>query len=564
MTMTGPIMTGPELIEATRRGDDGLVEMVMDSYSAGQLEDVHVSAILATEFAKQGQGAQYDYFMDAVVQATNYGGFRVCSQKPLDWEVETDGDIELILRMMDGTQGSIKGWVPELLERYLDPSSLVNDTHMAAFLATVMVKGLDHEETVALTDAMWKSGKTLEFPELESRGFVSVDKHSTGGLGDYVSLVLAPLIIAAQHDVYVAMMSGRGLAHTGGTLDKLASIPGFRVDLSDEEIVRYVTQNRFAIFEQTDSLDPADRALYALRSKIACVTDESLITGSIASKKLAAGVKHLVMEATYGSGAFLGPADNAARFAKLIADVSGPLGMDVHSVVTNMDEPLGTCVGNKLEIAETVEVLRGLHSGNEPGEESRLLKVVYRLAGEMIDMARPTSVGYAHLSEVIGTGEAYGAFMGMVNAQGDEASRIFVEGLLSGEHSGDSLASVARRFHTDVVERVLRQRLKPQGDLYVHAVTAQQDGYLAGMDLTRMGMCMNALGAGRSVGRPDINPDVGGIYTKRIGDQVTRGDRLAVLVHDGTRPGVLEEFGELYRISETHVRAAPLIERVAR
>lgn len=563
-------MTGPALVEATRtlRGSpESLVEKIKESHRAGMLEDVHISAILGTALevlhdgmSVVGNSIKYMRFRQEVLGATGYQGFsfeapssdssspssssldptsvllalKVNSSFDLDPKSLNDRDMVLATRLRD------------IVRDYLDPASPVSDTHMAALLAVIMMKGMNRKETVALTEAMWKSGETLDFSSLKQEGYIGVDKHSTGGIGDGVSLVLAPLVAAAHPKVYVPMMSGRGLGHTGGTLDKLESIPGFRVNLSPEEIVTLMKQTRAGIFAQAPTLAPADGKLYALRDATNCVANDGLIVGSILSKKLAEGTDVLMMDTKTGAGAFLSEYETAKRFAQTMCDVGAANGLRTNAFITDMNQPLGRYAGNKLEVIEALEHLLG-HRQN-----SRFMQVTYCLAQEMLYLADPT-FSSAALPSVILEDHAFEKFAEMVQAQGgteDYVSRLRAE-IVTGGSLYDQLWERSLSWQETFLKRIL----KPEGGLKVYPVVAEKAGFIGGMRLTEMGEAIRALGAGRYKPTDTVNPDVGVIYFVELGDRVGRGQTLALVLHDG-KNGEPESFGEYFTL-ETEVVAPP-------
>ena len=369
----------------------------------------------------------------------------------------------------------------------------VPDYQMSAWLMAAFIRGLGPEETVWLTDAMVRSGQVVD---LSGLGRTVLDKHSTGGVGDTVTLVVAPLVAACG--VPVAKMSGRGLGHTGGTLDKLESIPGFRTSLTVEQFVRQVEEVGVAVIAQTPEIDPADKAIYALRDVTATVPSIPLIVGSIVSKKVAGGTDAVLLDVKVGSGAFMKTIEQGRALASELTRVGAALGRDIRCVLSDMDEPLGSAVGNALEVAEAVATLQ---SGT-----GRLAAASVALAGRMLAMggaAATVGEGEVLAREAIISGRALEAFGRWVAAQG-----------------GDEAVAV------DPARVLPRAAIK-------HVVQAPSSGYLSGMNAEEVGRSALALGAGRVSKDAPIHPGAGIELLARVGDTVTAGEPLAVL-HSAT------------------------------
>jgi pyrimidine-nucleoside phosphorylase len=349
----------------------------------------------------------------------------------------------------------------------------VSRPQAAAWLAWAYARGLTDAETVALTRAMTSSGTVLSWEE----GPPLVDKHSTGGVGDKVSLVLAPLW--AELGVRVPMISGRGLGHTGGTLDKLEAIPGFRTDLGVDELRGVLRRVGCFVSGQTGDLAPADRVLYALRNETCTVESIPLIVGSILSKKLAAGVRRLVLDVKTGSGAFMQRREDARALASALVRVAQGAGMACSALVTAMDRPLGNAVGNALEVAEAVETLRGRGP-------SDLVELTVRLADHP-DAAR-----------VLASGAAYGRWERMVAAQG-------------GDPDAELLGGGCERIE----------------------VRADRGGVVVRADARGIGRAAFVLGAGRRRAEEAVDLGVGVVLEQKPGDEVRAGDVLAVVHHRG-------------------------------
>jgi pyrimidine-nucleoside phosphorylase len=370
----------------------------------------------------------------------------------------------------------------------------VPDYQMAALAMAIYFVGLDREEIVALTNAMLESGATLHLDHLPVG---RVDKHSTGGVGDKVSLVLAPLVAACG--VAVPMMSGRGLGHTGGTLDKLEAIPGFRTDLTLAGATRQLEAIGCALIGQTREIAPADRKLYALRDATATVESIPLISASIMSKKLAEGLTGLVLDVKYGSGAFLPELERGLALAQTMIALGADHGCPVVALLTAMDRPLGRACGNALEVEESIAALRG----DGPAD---LMEVTYALGAEMLVLggAVPTRNDARRRMEVaISSGRAARKFQEIIEAQGGNPAVVDDPGLL------------------------------PQAaecELYV----APRDGVVAQVEPRAIGRGITALGGGRTRVEDTVDPSVGFVVTARPGDVVRAGEPLAtIFARDG-------------------------------
>ncbi len=363
------------------------------------------------------------------------------------------------------------------------------DYQMSAWLMAAFVRGLDERETLELTDAMLASGTVLD---LSDQPGIKVDKHSTGGVGDKVSLALAPLVAACG--VPVPMVSGRGLGHTGGTLDKLESIPGFRVDLSVDDYRRIVREVGTCMIGQTKEIAPADKRIYALRDVTATVESIPLITASILSKKLAEGIDALVLDVKVGRGAFMKDLDRARALAQSLVAVAKRGGKGVSALLTDMDHPLGLTIGNALETREAIEVLQG-------GGPVDLVEITLALAAEMLvlgKVAADQAAGRALALAKIASGDALDRFGRMIEAQ-----------------HGD------RRVTSDLA-------LLPAAP-HVVTLAAPRAGFVADVDPLALGLAAVALGAGRSRADQPVDPRVGMVLRAVRGAAVTVGDPLVEL-----------------------------------
>jgi pyrimidine-nucleoside phosphorylase len=392
----------------------------------------------------------------------------------------------LIERKRDGGRITSSEW-NTLMRAY--GSGDVPDYQMAALAMAIYLRGLAREEIVALTDAMLHSGRTLDFSGMRA---ARVDKHSTGGVGDKVSIVLAPLV--ASLGVAVPMMSGRGLGHTGGTLDKLESIPGFRTDLSLAEATALVERIGCALIGQTGEIAPADRRLYALRDATATVESIPLIAASIMSKKLAEGLTGLVLDVKRGSGAFLPELERGLELARTMIELGVDHGCPVVCLLTAMDRPLGRACGNALEIEESIMALRG----EGPPD---LMRVTYALGAEMLLMggvAADRDDAHRRMEVAISSGRAAAKFQEIIAAQGGDPRVVDDPSLLP-----------------EAAE--------------VEIFTAPRDGVVARVEPRTIGRGITLLGGGRTRVEDRIDPAVGFVITARPGDVVRAGEPLATV-----------------------------------
>jgi thymidine phosphorylase len=395
---------------------------------------------------------------------------------------------ELILKKREGialSREEIVAFVAGVCDRS------VTDAQIAAFAMATWFRGMSPQEQMALTLAIRDSGSVLQWPELDGP---VVDKHSTGGVGDLVSLVLAPLLAACG--AYVPMISGRGLGHTGGTLDKLESIPGFQTAPSIARLQKWVTEHGLAIVGQSAELVPADRRLYAVRDETATVASVPLIVSSILSKKLAEGLDALVMDIKFGSGAFMAGQNEAGQLAQEICEVARAAGLSCNALITDMDQPLAWSAGNALEVREAIEFLRGA------ARNSRLLTVVLELSAELLQLgglAASREEGRAMALNKLESGHAAERFAVMVRNQGGPA------GLLENPDASLPAAAVVR------------------------PVFAARHGFVTRIDMRAVGMIVVRLGGGRLRAEDAIDPAVGLSALSPIGQVVDEQKPLAVV-----------------------------------
>ena len=372
---------------------------------------------------------------------------------------------------------------------YTDGS--IPDYQASALCMAIYFRGMSADETAALTLAMADSGDRIDLSGID--GF-TVDKHSTGGVGDKTSLIVAPIV--AANGGKVAKMSGRGLGHTGGTVDKLESIPGFRTSLTPGEFIKQVNDIGLCIVGQTGELAPADKKLYALRDVTATVESIPLIASSIMSKKLAAGSQGIVLDVKTGSGAFMKTVEDSERLAEEMVSIGKAAGRKVTALITDMDIPLGASVGNSLEVIEAIKTLKG------EGEKN-LTEVCLSLAAQMLCMVtgRDDMVCRKMAKKSIEDGSALNKLREMITAQGGNADVI--------DNSG---AFKQPKFYVDII--------------------SERDGYISRTDAERVGIASVILGAGREKKGDPIDPSAGIILKKKTGDSVSKGDVLATFYTD--------------------------------
>ena len=364
----------------------------------------------------------------------------------------------------------------------------IPDYQMSAMLMAIYFNGMENEELAAFTLAMRDSGDLVDLSPIEG---IKVDKHSTGGVGDKTTLIVGPIVAACG--VPVAKMSGRGLGFTGGTLDKLESISGFRIDLSAAEFFETVKKTGISVIGQTGNLAPADKLLYALRDVTATVDSIPLIAASVMSKKLAAGSDKIVLDVTTGSGAFMKNTRDAKKLAKHMVAIGNHAGKETVAILTGMEEPLGFAIGNNMEVKEAIEVLKG--DGPEDVKE-----VSVALAGMMLSLGLENvshSQGKRMAKKALSSGQAFEKFKEMVQAQGGDMRIV--------EHP--------ESFERDAFEGV---------------VLAAEDGFLSGMDTEKIGVAAGLLGAGRETKDSVIDMSAGIYLEKKIGDTVKKGEPIAI------------------------------------
>lgn len=396
----------------------------------------------------------------------------------------------------------------------------IPDYQLSAFAMAVFFKGMTKDETVAMTLAMRDSGDKADLDGIDG---IKVDKHSTGGVGDKTTLIVAPIVAACG--VKVAKMSGRGLGHTGGTVDKLESIPGFQTSLSPEKMKETVNLCGLSVTGQSGNMCPADKRLYALRDVTATVDSVPLISSSIMSKKLADGSDCILLDVKTGSGSFMKTLDDSRTLAKTMVDIGNGAGVKTAALITNMDSPLGSAVGNSLEVIEAVEVLGGKTDGD-------LWLVCHELAKMMLFLAgKGTEDECGKMADkAVESGAALERFKLMVKAQGGDVSYI---------------------ENTDKFKK----------SHYKREVYATRDGYISAMNSETVGMTAVALGAGRMKKEDSIDYSAGIVIAKKTGDFVKAGELLATLYTDNEQSldNALESYVSALNFSDSPVEKGEMI-----
>jgi pyrimidine-nucleoside phosphorylase/thymidine phosphorylase len=368
-------------------------------------------------------------------------------------------------------------------------NNIIPDYQMSAFLMAIYFKGMDKEETANLTLSFVNSGDKVDLSAIEG---IKVDKHSTGGVGDKISLIVVPLV--ASVGIPVAKMSGRGLGHTGGTIDKLESIEGFKVEISNEQFINNVNLHKMAVVGQSANLTPADKKIYALRDVTSTVDSIPLIASSIMSKKIASGADAIVLDVKVGSGAFMKSIDEARSLAQTMVDIGKSLNRNTVAVITNMNQPLGYEVGNANEIKEAMEVLRGNGADDETTVALTIASYMSMLGGAFKDF----DSAYEHLNNVIKSGKAIDKLKELIEIQGGNPSIV---------DNPDRLPTA--KSHVEV--------------------KSLRSGYVQSFDTESIGIAAMLLGAGRRTKEDTIDFSAGITLKKKIGDKVEVGDTLCIL-----------------------------------
>lgn len=396
----------------------------------------------------------------------------------------------------------------------------IPDYQVSSLAMAIFFQDMNDQERADLTMAMVNSGDTIDLSAIEG---VKVDKHSTGGVGDITTLVLGPLVAALG--VPVAKMSGRGLGHTGGTIDKLEAVPGFHVEIENDEFMRLVNENKIAVIGQSGNLTPADKKLYALRDVTATVNSIPLIASSIMSKKIAAGADAIVLDVKTGAGAFMKTDEDAKRLAEAMVRIGNNVGRNTMAVISDMSQPLGEAIGNALEVQEAIDTLQG--KGPKDLEELCLT-----LGSQMVYLAGQASSledAREKLIEVMNNGKALESFKTFLSAQGGDASVV------------DDPSKL------------------PQAQFKIE-VEAKEDGYVSEIVADEIGAAAMLLGAGRATKESEIDLAVGLMLRKKVGDSVKKGESLVTIY--ANRENVEDVKAKIYenmKISKEHVDAPTLV-----
>ena len=428
--------------------------------------------------------------------------------------------VDLIIKKRNGhelTDEEIRFWI----KGYTEGS--IPDYQSSAMAMAILFKGMNKREIATLTDAMEHSGEVIDLSDIQG---VKVDKHSTGGVGDKTSLVLGPMVAACG--AKLAKMSGRGLGHTGGTLDKLESIPGLSIAKTKEEMVEQVNDIGIAIIGQTASLVPADKKLYALRDVTGTVESIPLISASVMSKKLASGTDAILLDVTVGEGAFMKNMESARELARTMVEIGKHLNRNTVAVLSDMSEPLGNAVGNALEVKEAIASLHG------KGPED-LMELCYTSGSIMLvqaNVCKTREEARQKLHEVVENGEAFNKFLAMVKAQGGDPEYI---------------------LHPEKFE-VSSKAIE---------IVAERSGYIKELDALEIGIAAMKLGAGRETLEDKIDMSAGIILKHKVGSKVNKGDVLCVAyTNKDNVDDAIAQIKGAYQIVDEVVYAQPVIREI--
>lgn len=428
--------------------------------------------------------------------------------------------IDIIEKKKQGlelSKAEIDYWIKGLMDQS------IADYQTSALLMAIVLKGMSVEETSNLTIAMLNSGDTIDLSSIEG---IKVDKHSTGGVGDKTSIVLGPLVAACG--AKVAKMSGRGLGHTGGTLDKLESIPGFNINLNKAEFISQVNDIGLAIIGQTDQTVPADKSIYALRDVTATVGSIPLIASSIMSKKLASGADTILLDVKYGEGAFMETKEAAENLAKTMIDIGKHLNKNVRAMITGMNQPLGFAIGNTLEVQEAIASLKG----KGPKDLEVLCHNSAAIMLLQAKLYKDFDQALAAVKEVVLDGSALLKLEAMIKAQGGDFRVV----------SDDSLFKKSK---------------------YTSQLKSEKSGYLEDIMAHQLGVLAMQLGAGRVRANDDINHAVGLVIKHKVGDKVAVGDQLVTVYHDQSlNKEWLEKLKQSFKVTDKQVVPEPIIYKI--
>lgn len=422
--------------------------------------------------------------------------------------------VDIIQKKRDGLELSSQE-IEWLIEGYV--AGTVPDYQMSAFAMAVYFKGMTTREISDLTMAMVGTGQQFDLSAISG---IKVDKHSTGGVGDKVTLILAPLV--ASFGVPVAKMSGRGLGHTGGTIDKLESVKGYQVERSQEDFIKQVQEIGVSVIGQSNQLVKADKLLYALRDVTATVDTIPLIASSVMSKKIAAGADSILLDVTVGEGAFMKNLEDARVLARTMVDLGKAVGRRTVAVITDMSQPLGTSIGNRLEILEALEILQG------QGRED-ITEFICELAQIMLDLA-DIEKSVSEIREHLINGAALKKFEEMIAAQGGDLEDLY----------------------------------RPSQAAYVAEVRAEQSGYITELPAMEFGLFAMRLGAGRAVKSDKLDYETGIVFEKKVGETVKIGEIVAkIYANEKISPELVTEFQKNVRIGSESVAVSEIVEVIA-
>ena len=422
--------------------------------------------------------------------------------------------VDIIQKKRDGLELSSQE-IEWLIEGYV--AGTVPDYQMSAFAMAIYFKGMTTREISDLTMAMVGTGQQFDLSAISG---IKVDKHSTGGVGDKVTLILAPLV--ASFGVPVAKMSGRGLGHTGGTIDKLESVKGYQVERSQEDFIKQVQDIGVSVIGQSDQLVKADKLLYALRDVTATVDTIPLIASSVMSKKIAAGADSILLDVTVGEGAFMKNLEDSRVLARTMVDLGKAVGRRTVAVITDMSQPLGTSIGNRLEILEALEILQG------QGRED-ITEFICELAQIMLDLAN-VEKSVSEIREHLTNGAALKKFEEMIAAQGGDLEDLY----------------------------------RPSQAAYVAEVRAEQSGFITELPAMEFGLFAMRLGAGRAVKSDKLDYETGIVFEKKVGETVEIGEIVAkIYANEKISQELVTEFQKNVRIGSESVAVSEIVEVIA-
>ncbi|HFI0795281.1 TPA: pyrimidine-nucleoside phosphorylase [Streptococcus suis] len=422
--------------------------------------------------------------------------------------------VDLIQKKRDGLELTTEE-IQWLIDGYVDGT--VPDYQMSALAMAIYFEGMSTREISDLTMAMVHSGEEIDLSAIAG---VKVDKHSTGGVGDKVTLILAPLV--ASFGVPVAKMSGRGLGHTGGTLDKLESIKGYQIEVGQEDFIKQVQETGVAVIGQSDNLVKADKLLYALRDVTATVDIIPLIASSVMSKKIAAGADAILLDVTVGEGAFMKNIEDARVLARTMVDLGKAVGRKTVAVLTDMSQPVGTSIGNRLEILEALQILQG-------NGRADVTEFICELAQIMLSLANVEKT-VAEVHQHIDNGAALKKFEEMVVAQGGDLEDLYRPVQVSNQ--------------VDVL--------------------SDEDGYIVGLPALEFGLFAMRIGAGRAVKTDDLDYETGIVFHKKVGEAIAKGEKIATIyANENISENMLTNFNKNVKIDKVSVKTKEIIEIIS-